>query len=521
MKQFFKILGLLLFLTTGMDLDVNADIKDIMNAYNKVLIVKHRYKDYNISSRLASTFKEKGFKIIVSEYENEYEKMTEEELETTIICSYDFQLNYGSPSTLVVTLRDPIRMKREDGFWSGFITFIYGDGQSYTPKGDAKMAVDMAANNIDIMLRDYKYDNEETVKMRKRRIENFADTIQTVLKKEHLERGLDPIEGVYKSLTPIYWGITKFAIHKNTESNKYMVWALESEDLDVFYNPILYAQIEFVSDGRYTITLEDNLLRWWFISGNRPQSRNGLVEKKDGNLTLSFDGREYLSVKTYPMEADSGIEAARPNHETKCTGSGFFVSERIIATNNHVVKDANKIEIEIKNATSIETYEGKVLTTDETNDLALVSISDKNFSGARDIPYSIDAKNVSSGVSVFSMGYPLCGLLGNEVKITEGIISSKTGYKGDATSFQISAPIQPGNSGGPLFETDGHLIGITNAGVTGTDNVGYAIKTTFLCNLIDASPVLIETPKGKDLTGKNLSELVKMISPYVVLVKVY
>jgi S1-C subfamily serine protease len=70
------------------------------------------------------------------------------------------------------------------------------------------------------------------------------------------------------------------------------------------------------------------------------------------------------------------------------------------------------------------------------------------------------------GSNVFALGYPMAlSLMGEEVKFTDGKISSKTGFQGDITTYQISVPIQPGNSGGPLFDYDGNIVGITNAGI--------------------------------------------------------
>ena len=66
--------------------------------------------------------------------------------------------------------------------------------------------------------------------------------------------------------------------------------------------------------------------------------------------------------------------------------------------------------------------------------------------------------------------------MGDEVKLTNGIISSKTGFQGDVTTYQISVPLQAGNSGGPLFDSKGNVIGIVNAKHLGTENVSYVVK---------------------------------------------
>nr|WP_277266111.1 trypsin-like peptidase domain-containing protein [Prevotella corporis] len=77
---------------------------------------------------------------------------------------------------------------------------------------------------------------------------------------------------------------------------------------------------------------------------------------------------------------------------------------------------------------------------------------------------------------IFVLGYPLVQTMGEDVKLTTDVISSKTGFQGDVSQYQISAAIQPRNSGGPLFDSRGNLIGIVPAKHKGTENVGYAIK---------------------------------------------
>ena len=114
-------------------------------------------------------------------------------------------------------------------------------------------------------------------------------------------------------------------------------------------------------------------------------------------------------------------------------------------------------------------------------------------------------------------------ILGEEVKVTDGIISSKSGFGGDITSYQISAPIQPGNSGGPLFDANGNLVGITSSGIDKrvAENVGYAIKSPYILNIIDSAPINIKIPQGRSLDINNLPEMIKLLSPFVVYIKIY
>ena len=112
--------------------------------------------------------------------------------------------------------------------------------------------------------------------------------------------------------------------------------------------------------------------------------------------------------------------------------------------------------------------------------------------------------------------------MGKEIKVTDGIISSKSGFDGDITTYQITAPIQGGNSGGPLFDEKGNLIGINSSGLSKdlADNVGYTIKSSYVFNLIDVLPKNIDLPTNTKLESLPLVEQIKEISKYVVLIKV-
>ena len=123
------------------------------------------------------------------------------------------------------------------------------------------------------------------------------------------------------------------------------------------------------------------------------------------------------------------------------------------------------------------------------------------------------------GADIFVLGYPLTSYMGEKIKLTNGIISSKSGFKDDITTYQISAPVQPGNSGGPMFDKNGNVVGIVNAGIPNADNVGYAIKTTYLFNLIKSSVSASVIPNNNIVAGKSLPEKVKILQKYVFYIK--
>ena len=164
-----------------------------------------------------------------------------------------------------------------------------------------------------------------------------------------------------------------------------------------------------------------------------------------------------------------------------------------------------------------------MVQVDKTNDLAIVQISDINFNGVDELPYNFKSRASDVGTKVYAYGYPMAlSLMGKEIKITDGIISAKSGFQGDITKYQISAPIQGGNSGGPLFDDKGNFLGINSSGINKeiADNVGYTIKSNYILNLIDVLPKTIDLPSNTKLESLPLTEQVKEISKYVVLIKI-
>lgn len=208
----------------------------------------------------------------------------------------------------------------------------------------------------------------------------------------------------------------------------------------------------------------------------------------------------------------------------KGNGTGFFISkDGYLATNYHVVAEASEIEIEFIRNGQKQNYKVKVIQSDKQNDLAILKIDDNSFIPFSSIPYNFQTTLTDVGSNVFALGYPMAlSVMGTEIKFTDGKISSKTGFQGDISTYQMTTPIQPGNSGGPLFDFDGNLIGINSAKIRAdvADNVSYAIKSSYLKNLIDVLPATLSLPNDKAIMNKTLTEKIKIISDYVVLIRI-
>ena len=162
------------------------------------------------------------------------------------------------------------------------------------------------------------------------------------------------------------------------------------------------------------------------------------------------------------------------------TGSGFFVSDRgHVLTNAHVIGDYSHVMV--KDSTS-QLFGARIVRIDRQHDLALLVV-DRTSTG---LPIAPTTENLK-GEEVFAVGYPMPGIQGQESKITNGIVSSLSGPNGLERWMQISAPIQGGNSGGPLVTRHGEVVGIVVASINAkkiledsgrlAQNVNYAIKS--------------------------------------------
>lgn len=217
-------------------------------------------------------------------------------------------------------------------------------------------------------------------------------------------------------------------------------------------------------------------------------------------------------------------EKVDPN-SWKGNGSGFFLSqEGYIATNYHVIEEATVVQANFTRNGKVESYPAKVVTVDPQNDLAIIKIDDPSFKYVSQIPYGLLSRTIDTGSEVFALGYPMADVMGNEIKFTDGKISSKSGIQGDARVYQISVPIQPGNSGGPLFDMNGNIVGITSSGLNRdyfkSENVNYAIKASYLKTLMESCPkeIVLRENSQSGISKATLTETIKKYEDFVVLI---
>lgn len=332
-------------------------------------------------------------------------------------------------------------------------------------------------------------------------------------------RAFNPIEGIYKS-------------YQRDGMPHYKIGIIK--DGAVYKAVILETEVPGWKTGEVKAVFEPGATKGiystkWYMSDKTPyetfsnvdmESETALsVELKD---TKTLRKRIDYFIKTYPV---AGNDTVYKKDNSIASGSGFFLTANgIIATNAHVVEGASYIEVTVNGPSGGSTYKAKLLTIDSPNDVALLKITDLKFKGIEAIPYSI-TESQEVGSRVFTLGYPLNDIMGSNYKVTDGIISATSGIADDIRYYQISVPLQPGNSGGPLFNKEGNVVGITTAKlkapVTKTENVNYALKSSYLLNVYRkiSKEETIRSPAK--LSTSELQDQVKILKNYVCLIKIY
>lgn len=329
--------------------------------------------------------------------------------------------------------------------------------------------------------------------------------------KQHADENNDGICGIYEC----------------SEGNSYILGCVKENGV---YKLIYLGRTNSILTNKYNYWKEGDIK-----SILRPTASYGLYKadwymanKTMNSATIVFDGvsmktkidgnGENFYLKMYPIYDSGGGSGYVSSSSGKWSGTGFALTRGYIATNNHVVEGANSIKVKGIGGSFGTEYTATVVATDKNNDLAILKINDSRFNGFGSIPYSVKTSTSEVGEEVFVLGYPLTSTMGTETKLTTGVISSKSGYQGDVTLYQISAPVQPGNSGGPLFDSKGNVIGIVSAKHSGAENVGYAVKTSCLRNLIESTISTNVLPTNNTLTGMPLTSKVKTAKNFVFMI---
>jgi S1-C subfamily serine protease len=206
---------------------------------------------------------------------------------------------------------------------------------------------------------------------------------------------------------------------------------------------------------------------------------------------------------TPPAGAAPGPTPAASRRAT--TGSGFFISRQgHVLTNAHVVARCSNITVQRAGSAAMP---ANLVSSDTANDLALLQVTTSPAA----IATFRAGRPVRQGESVVAYGFPLTGALATGGVLTTGSVNALSGTRDDIRFLQISAPIQPGNSGGPVFDSSGLIIGVATKSLEARtmqlQNINFAIKNDVVRTFTEVAGVGLETAAGgREMTAADVGE---------------
>ena len=279
--------------------------------------------------------------------------------------------------------------------------------------------------------------------------------------------------------------------------------------------------------GRGVPTNKVEAYKWYNIAAAQgftkaAAARELLAPELPRAQTLDAEQRaaSFSSKRIFKSQTVLAGEGAPP----KSSGTGFFITDDgLLLTNFHVVEDAETYAIRTKAGT----LPAKLIKADKVNDLAVLKVTGTNF---HVLPIA-GREEARLGQPVFTIGFPNPEMQGTEPKLTRGEISSLAGMKDDPRHFQISVPVQPGNSGGPLVDLSGNVVGVVSMRLgdfrawklTGAlpQNVNYAIKSSVINGVVQSMPEIASKLKTADFKDRQFEDIVRQVEDSVAIVLGY
>jgi len=220
--------------------------------------------------------------------------------------------------------------------------------------------------------------------------------------------------------------------------------------------------------------------------------------------------------------SDDNLAQETSVYSAMSMGSGWALTKRHVVTNFHVIDGMQNLRLVTSDQREIAV---NVVLVDKKNDLAVLSIVDE---GVEIAPLPLALTKPRMGSQVFTIGYPHPDLMGTSPKLTSGFISATNGLADDPRTFQVSVPVQAGNSGGPLLNMRGEVVGVITSKLSAQkmfewtgdipQNVNYAIKVNRLSQLIGELETDEQVLAGSGRQNQNLESLAETIINSVIIV---
>jgi S1-C subfamily serine protease len=371
-------------------------------------------------------------------------------------------------------------------------------------------------NNVDFIEYADLYIKDELSKEDKLNFEKYCD--------ENPQAAKD-----YEQHRLLFQKLREYQLRKNLKVNMESVFAEQHllKSSRIKESPVIemkslwqkYKYTALVAASVALVAVFSTLWMSGFYDNVKESSYQYSLLKRDMNAIKRNVNAQNAVIKNINNGADN---TGSPNYaypEGTYGATGFaLTSNGFIATNYHVVRESDSVYVQNSKGIS---YKAKVIYIDPEYDLAVLEIIDSSFEKTPAVPYTFKEEDTDLGQDVFTIGYPR-----EEAVYGSGYLSSNTGFGGDTVSYQVTIPVNPGNSGGPLLDDKGNVIGIISGKQTETDGAAFAIKTNYLLQSIKAIPqdslsksLIIN--KRNSLAGLSRTNQIKKIQDYIYIVKVF